>query len=530
MIPLLGCASEPVSLDVHRVPGGLEVATSAPVSRVVVSDGGVLATVDRPPSRRVFVPLDVPRGRTLHLEAGGGHADVYIPTVPADLLLELPEGAPPLPLEPGDFVVRAGAVPATATLRVVSAGAGVVRVGERTLTLGPRGTSTALRFPAELDHLEIEGGGETFTVGWRLAPAAPVDIGAVSFPVAADGSADASRAADAVVLALGFVPTSPGPWGHAAIALTNPATAVRTFTVSLGIDDPAFAPRLPGWSRAEVAQAATLPAGGSGVVVLPVFVDPHLARVGPVDVRVTVREPGGTEPLASRTTRWTVVRPDGAALLFAASLPISAAGLFGLAWRGRRFLADTEVATLTLIACLGAVTFVVGAAFQLVGYGVAAALGPFAPFLTALFDDLFRVALLAALVTRAPRPGVVSAAVTVGFLMRGLALGGFHPADLLYLGNQIVLNETFLWLAGLTRGDTWKREPRWRRTLRLALGFAPAQAVGVALGLIATAALYRLYWAPWYAAALVVFPGFLYVVVAAVLSAPLADELDRVAE
>ncbi len=526
LIPLAGCAPEPVVLEAARVPGGIDVIASAPITEVRV-DGVRRAAAA--PTRRLFVPMEVPRGRDLGIEAGGGRISLRVPDLPADLFLELPVGAPPVLLDHGDRVVRAGDPAAGAVVRVVSAGVGTIDVGGREIALGPPGTSVAIPVPAAVPSFTVTGARDAVTVGWRLLDGPPVEIRALAFPVGADGVVDPARAADTVVPPPRWAALE-GPWAHAAVTVANPAPAPRAVTVRLAIDDPAFAHRAPGAPTAEASAVLALPAGGVATAVLPVSVDPRAVRPGPVPVAVVVTDAGGSAPVAARRATWWVASDDGAAIAFLASLPVSAAGLLGIAVGGPRFLRRTPVPALTLVACLGAVTFVVGAAFQLVGLGVAAVLGPFAPFLTALFDDLFRVALLAALVTRVPRPGVAAAAATIGFLMRGVTLGGFHPADLHYLGTQVALGEAFLWGAGLTRGDAWKAEPPWRRTLRLVAGFAPAQAIGVALGLVATQALYRLYWAPGYAAALVLLPGFLYVVLAVALSAPLAAELDRVVE
>lgn len=533
---VLACSSPPPTLSVRRVQGGLEVVADRPLSHVRVTAPGVDTTVDPRGGERVFVPVELPRGERVAAAALGVVATVDVPPIPADVLLELPTGAPGVLLGPGDVVARSGDPAASATLRVVSAGTDlgaepdglirVVHVGRRVVALGPPGTTQRLTLPSTVEDLPIEGGGGAFTVSWRLDAGEPVEVTGVDFPAGADGAADPARAPGVVV-----PPPLAGdaPWGFVAVGLHNPAAGAATVSVALELPGPAFAPRLPGGGA--VARAVvTVPAGGDARAALPVFVDPALARPGPVEARVVVTDAATGAALAATPLTWRVATTDRAVAAFAASLPLSVGGLLLLGFGGPVFLRRTPVHELTLVACLGAVTFVVGAAFQLVGYGVAVALGPFAPFVTALFDDLFRVALLAALVTRVPRPGVASAAALTGFLMRGLALGGLHPGDLLYLGNQVVLVEANLWLAGLTRSPAWKAQGRWARTARLAAGFAPAQAASVALGLVTTSALYRLYWDPAWALAMVLLPGGAYVALAAALSAPLADELDRVAE
>lgn len=125
LIPLAGCAPEPVVLEAARVPGGIDVIASAPITEVRV-DGVRRAAAA--PTRRLFVPMEVPRGRDLGIEAGGGRTSLRIPDLPADLFLELPAGAPPVLLDHGDRVVRAGDPAAGAVVRVVSAGVGTIEL------------------------------------------------------------------------------------------------------------------------------------------------------------------------------------------------------------------------------------------------------------------------------------------------------------------------------------------------------------------------------------------------------------------
>jgi hypothetical protein len=196
---------------------------------------------------------------------------------------------------------------------------------------------------------------------------------------------------------------------------------------------------------------------------------------------------------------------------------------------GRSRQRSLSTADLVTIALFGALTFVVGAAFQLLGFGIAAILGPFAPLVSGVFDDTFRACLLGALVTAIPRPGVVAAATIVGAIMRALALGSVHPVDVVFVGTAVALHEASLWAAGITRFPEWRDAPPGVRWLRLSLGFGVANAASVGLGLATTAVLYRLYYAEWYVAFLVFVPGLLYVAVGCLLAVPFAASLRRVA-
>jgi hypothetical protein len=173
--------------------------------------------------------------------------------------------------------------------------------------------------------------------------------------------------------------------------------------------------------------------------------------------------------------------------------------------------------------------FVVATASRVLGLGVGALLGPFEPLLTGLVDDAFRTVLLVSLLALIPRPGVMALATVVGWLLRGVALGSLHPADLLYLGSVAFWLEGALWLSGLTRDPAWREEPALQQWARLSLGFGGANAAAALSGLLTTMVLYRLYLADWYVALLVGLPGFAYVLVGCALAVPFARAARQVA-
>ena len=111
---------------------------------------------------------------------------------------------------------------------------------------------------------------------------------------------------------------------------------------------------------------------------------------------------------------------------------------------------------------------------------------------------------------------------------RGLALGGFSPADPLLLGSAVLWLEGGLWLTGVTRSGAWRDEPPRRRWLRLTAAFGAAAVADGAGGLAAAAVLYRLYFADWYVVLILVVPGFLYTAAACWLATGFAGSLRRV--
>jgi hypothetical protein len=145
-----------------------------------------------------------------------------------------------------------------------------------------------------------------------------------------------------------------------------------------------------------------------------------------------------------------------------------------------------------------------------------------------LVDDVFRVALLATLVTLLPHPGTVALAVLISFLMRGLAMGSFHPLDLVALGTSVAWLEGGLFLVGATRSAAWHERPRWTRRAGLAVAFS-LSGIASTLGNLAMAAVfYRLWYTGWYIVALAALPGCAYMVLACWLAVPFADSLRRV--
>jgi hypothetical protein len=352
----------------------------------------------------------------------------------------------------------------------------------------------------------------------------------VRMPADALGRPDPTLPADRVLLpsrfALGWR-RSDAPWTWQAVTLANTAPRPVDVVVRAEVRDArgpvdAFRSRREGTGVPYVAAIARVPAEGATVVALPMFVDADAVPTGALVRRIAVTPLGAREPLHVLDLPLAVGRGSRfgwPVFLVACVTSLGGWALLALGWR--RFLRSVSTADLVTISLFGSLTFVVGAAFQLLGMGVAAVLGPFAPLLTGLPDDAFRAVLLGTLVTLIPRPGVVATATVVGFLMRGLALGSFHPADLLFLGTAVLLHEGALWLAGPSRG-----RGGWAR---LTLSLGGANVVSVLLGLATTAVLYRLYFAAWYVAALAILPGFVYVAIGCWLAVPVAESLRRVA-
>ena len=379
-----------------------------------------------------------------------------------------------------------------------------------------------------------------------------VSLERVVFPAEAGGSGDPARRPDRIDLPAAWWRSALGAtglgfrtrdefsaWAWQAVHVRNDGDAPINVVLQATILDeegesaPAFRPRMrrgdDGSGR--VRALLRVPPNSTAVGTLPLYVDEEHLGIDTVRERswtaeIAVVPLGATEPLIVERRPIFASRGSTAASLgLVATLLAAFLGTGMLALRGRRWLREFQTSELMTIALFGALTFLVGAAGRLLGTGVAAVLGPFNTFLTALVDDAFRYTLLATLLVLLPRPGVASLAIIVGWLLRGLMLGDFQVTDALFVGGRVFWLEAFLWIAGITRRTGWLDESPLRRWARLSFGLGLASAATSITGVVLMVTLYRLFLADWFVTALVVGPGFLYVLLACAIAVPFAASL-----
>lgn len=561
MIPLLlalGCAPEPLSIQVVAVDSGVEVRASGPISRVEVlaEDGSpiVARSVPNPTAQvHVIAPLRSDRPHHVIVFGGGRRAEAELPARdagPVSVAIEAPVGQGRREVRDGDVLTPAVVGPLRLAVHVTAREATTVpvRFGEDTreitLAVGERAVLYGDGSPIVVGDVRVRVEPRARTVADARALLRVVDT---AFPTDPTGTVDRARPPDRVTLpapwwrdglrdlGLGYRPRGDqAPWAWQTVTLANddtePVSVVLRATVERrGAPHPAFRARLRDGVEDRVTALLRVPAGQSATAVLPVYVDAAALREGVSLERVIEVVPLGSDTPLHRIERplFATVGSRWASAGFGAALLATASGYALLAVRGRRWL-DRRTSELVTIALLASLTFVVGAAFQVLGTGLATVLGPFAPLVTGLPDHAFRACLLGTLVTLVPRPGVLAIATGVGFAMRGLALGSFHPVDLMYVGSAVFWLETWSWAAGITRVIGWVDEPRARRWVRLGLGLGLANVCATATALVLSVVLYRLYFAAWYVALILAVPGFLYVLVGCWIALDFAAALRRV--
>lgn len=571
----VGCApASPPSAQV--LPAGLALHADPGVERVSILDpaGQPVLTRRLPaPTEQVVLDWAWPTAgawTALVHTARGEHRlslEVAAPAPPLLARIEAPPGQDPVALEEGlvlDLPLVDGQ-PAPVALRVQALRPGpvVVEIGDtrREAVLGAGERLTVQARVEAPTALRVQGGGLALTARVQPRPVSlaalshDLSITAVDLPADSLGRADLARPAGRVALpaawwrgiqdrlGLGQRGRDPwAPWAHVGVQIDNRGDQPRNVLVRLRVLDeggrpaPAFAPRArEGTSSAGAVQALLrVPAGGSARAALPLFVDEALLPVEVARSRTWTRTvevlPLGL-PVAVATDSRPLYVSRGSTVASLGLLVAVAAALAGtgmLLRAGPRWLTQARTSELMTISLFGSLTFLVGAVGRLLTVGLATVLGPFATFLTALVDDALRYTLLATLVCLLPRPGTASLAVLVGWLLSGFVLGTFSPTDLLFVGGRVLWLELSLWLVGATRGAGWLDQAPWRRWLRLGLGLGLASVLASATGLVLHVTLYRLFLAPWYVAAVLAFPGFLYVLLAVGLAVPFAHSLRQV--
>lgn len=534
MLLLLACAA-PLTLQATPAPDGVEVHTSAPVTSVVLEDpDGVPIERRTLPAPTDTLRFDVGPGRYV---VRSGAASATVEVLPAAALraeVQVAPGAPWVPLEgtidvpvvPGgtaEVLVGVAGRPAdvpstwgtlsvtdarqTRTVRVQAEDV-PVRVGDLSALLHPR--------PVELGALEV--------VGTR-------------FPAFADGTPDVGRpdgvipvpapAWDALVRRIGVGSRRRdelAPWAFVALTLHNRGDVPIDLGVRQSIDDPAFAPRLreSDGGTGAVSALVRVPARGDVTAALPVFVDLAAARDGAYVARLELTPLGGDTPIQTVETTLHVQHGDPVAHVgFGSSVLLSLTALGWFVRRLRGWLEASPTSELMTIALFGSAIFVTGSVADLVTMALGAALGPFATLVTGLFSDVGRAVLLGTLLSLRPRPGTLALATVTGYLLRGLAMGSFAVADVVYLGSAIGIQEALAWIVGLSRG-------RRVTAAGLVVLLGGSSVLTTLVGLWLHIVLYRLYFADWYVLLQVLVPGLLYHTIAALVAARLAGVLGRV--
>jgi len=568
---LVGCGGSP-ELRVEPRSGGMDIESSVPLDQVWLVDehGWVVASRRLPaPGERVWLPTPWEGGRSYHVLGRAGDASGRVEVVtpiregPIQVEVEAPLGQDPRRPRDGHPVefssIEGSRVPVGLTLEAREPVEVVVRVGDQVQQLRLQAAGERAVVVPEVDgpvEVEIQAGAQRLQFGLLPVPltaaeaSSRLEVVDVAFPTDGTGARDPARPPGRVTLparwwesvvrriGLGFrVAPDQAPWGWEAVTLANHGVQplnvlVRSRVVDdLGVVVSVFRPRLreADGSLEEVVTMLRIPGRARATAVLPLYVDRASARPGAWTRELQVVPLGGEQPLlVDRRPLYLSVGNPWASSAFGLTLLGAAGGLAFLARGLRRWLGELRTSDLMTIGLFGSMIFVLSAASQLLGTVLGTVLGPFAPLVYGLLDDVLRTALVATLVTSLPRPGVASLGVLVGWLLQGLAMGSLNPVDLVFVGSRIAWMEGGLWVAGITRSPTWLDRGPFLRWLRLSAALGSASLLSTASGLVLHVMWYRLYFAAWYVAMILALPGFAYVLLGCAIAVPFAASLRQV--
>jgi hypothetical protein len=567
---LMACAPQPLHLEVTPVNGGVDVSANRPLERVeLYTSAGELALTRRldAPTDTVFLPTPT-EGRSFRIVVFSGaetsSIDAQFPSIGSLMVeIEAPVGQGRRPIADGDVVglirVEGSALSVGILLTALAPTTGVVELGSHRelVSLDVAGERVLVTLPLDDSGdipLRIQGAGWEIKATVRPEIVSEADareslrVTETRFPTDIFGSRDHARPADRITLpaawwrrvlrslGLGYRPIDDqAPWAWQAITLHNARATDVDIVLRATVTDragpvEAFRSQVRTANSDAVSTLLRVPAGASATAVLPVFARgkllPHSGRYTRI---IEVLPLGSERPLHRVEAPLYVTRGNPWASLGFALAVLTSLGGYLLLWlRGGVWFREMRTSDLVTVSMFGSLTFVVATTLQVLGMGVAAVLGPFSPLLMGLADDAFRACLLGTLIALLPRPGVAALATIIGFLMRGLTLGAFHPVDLLYVGSAVLWLEGWLWLSGCTRGAGWLQGSRTEQWIRLSVGLGLSNLCATATGLAISVVLYRLFLADWYVALILALPGFLYVLIGTWLAVDFADALRKV--
>jgi len=565
ILPLIlafACTKAPINVEVKAVPTGVEVSSTSDLQRVEIrSDSDSLVARHSPLDGVLqhWYPVDWNAHDTVTLKSHRNEQEwlsvVHRPKTISTLRISAPLGQPatsPGPEQNIQFPTLSETSTVGVSLSTIKAGPISINLGDESLNLRSAISGQNLFLAAEISEpvtIEISAEGQrtaTTLIPIRLDPnevRQAIQIEQVRYPTDHRGQADLARPKQSITLAsswwtdlirragLSFRPRDRTvPWAHQAVSIRNVSPSdlnlmVRTRVTQNGEPDPVFLPKMrdvddgTGW----VSVLLFVEAGGTAEAVLPIFVDDRLleedGRTGPERThQVEVAALGGQTVLREYSQRLAIQRGSTTALAaMTVGLFASFAGLIMLATRLRKWL-SLPTPTLVTIALFGTLSFVVNAAVQLIGMGVASLLGPFAFILTGLLDDTIRAALLIVLLNLRPSPGVCALSVLIGWLLRAVTTGSASPTDFLYLTSHIFFLEASIWLMGMTRG---RKLTGFRIASALSLSFSASIATALAFNVV----LYRLFYADWYIGLNIGLSGVVYPAIATALAMPVAKSL-----
>lgn len=263
---------------------------------------------------------------------------------------------------------------------------------------------------------------------------------------------------------------------------------------------------------------------------IPMFADERYLNSGEYVLQAELRSEEEAPVFCEE--KLNVIKKDNLAMcVVAVSTLVVIAGAIWALFRLRRLLLCMKTRWLVTIALFGAAAFAtVNVPTTLLNDFFHIIMGPFSFIVSGLFSGVCLYMMVVALVILIPRPGVVALMTVVRMLLGMLAFGQISPISILSYGLHALLLELLLSGSGMY---SWLQRQEGEnippgRIMLLAGSCAVADVIATYAGLQAMSFLYRLYYATWYIALVLLFSGLIYTAIGAVCGSFLGRRLSRV--
>lgn len=269
-------------------------------------------------------------------------------------------------------------------------------------------------------------------------------------------------------------------------------------------------------------QVLSLDGRKNQVFIIPLYLDPTQIIGGEYNIRLIATDGAVTQvqdvPINITKERKNLYYVLGATILCAVLLLLNIRRLNRLTGRlGAKAAITTALFAAVAFGGIVVPTTILGDVLHVI-------LGPFSVLVSGLLTEVLLYLLLVALLTIVPKPGVAALMLILKWLLSALVFGRVSPIGLGILAVSVVILESVLYLSGFYK----HQQPGKAYQIIFVVLLGLADAVMTYINMELMMFFYRLYYASWYMALLVVINGFFYTALGAYLGLRIGKKLRQV--
>ena len=256
--------------------------------------------------------------------------------------------------------------------------------------------------------------------------------------------------------------------------------------------------------------------------IVPVYLDPTIVMDGSYSIRLSV-----SDDITTKTQDVPIsITKERKNLPYVLTATMICIGM--LVWRIYRLkniVGDMGAKPAITIALFAAISFGgIVVPTTVLGDVLHVILGPFSGFISGLLTQLLLYMLIVSLLVVCPRPGVVTLMLGLKWLLGALVFGRVSPIGFSILAVNIVFLELMIWLSGFYATKSFSKQ----KIILIAVILGVGDAISTYINLELLMFFYRLYYADWYIALLVIINGFSYTAIGSVLGIKIGERLRQV--